>query len=109
MNCKQTIKDSLYCGKYGDKNEIEKRRYELLNLMNEQTGLIAILKGKQNWINIEKELLLAYGDVPKEIDESLLNKLAEARYQVYSAKHYFMNKKQKEKNQAQLKEIERTI
>ena len=106
-NNKNFYKD-IYVGKYGNQQEIADQAGYILELCEAQSSLITTLD-KKSWINIEKELLLIQGDVPKNIDEKLLNEIAETKYTLYSAKRYFTSKKAKEAKKVRLAEIEKAL
>ncbi len=107
-NTNKNFYKDIYVGKYGNKNEIANQAGYILELCDMQSGLLASLN-KKSWIKIEKELMVIQGDVPKNIDEKLLDEIAETKYTLYSAKRFFVSKKTKETKKAHLEEIEKTL
>ncbi len=98
----------IYVGKYGDRDEIANQAGYILELCEAQSSLLTTLD-KNTWKQIEKELLILQGDVPRDVDQDLLEEIAETKYTLYSAKKYFISKKTKEAEKNHLQELQRKL
>lgn len=108
-DCMEKYKDenfykNIYVGKFGNKDEILKNVWYIYELCDLQSSLVVTMN-KKRWMQIEKQLLVLQGDVPKDIDKKTLDEMAEIKYTLFSLKKYVTLKKTKLKNQNRLEEI----
>ena len=95
---------NIYVGKFGNKDEILKNVWYIYDLCDLQSSLVVTMN-KKRWMQIEKQLLVLQGDVPKDIDKKTLDEMAEIKYTLFSLKKYVTLKKTKLNNQNRLEEI----